>query len=164
VKAIAIDPGGTTGWCTFEVETYDSTGDVRWHGKTIQDCFEDAGQLEGDNHHKELRALLRKERPDILIVERFENRNNDFALLISCEYIGVCKEYAQTERIVLVMQGASQAFGFDDAGQKLERLGLVLKPYKRWKDANAARKHMVFFLSTQQKYPRIRMTMLLRFR
>lgn len=164
MKAIAIDPGGTTGWATFEVDTYDSTGDVRWHGKSVQDCFKSFGQLTGDMHHAELRELLRSERPDILIVERFEHRNNDFSLLVSLEYIGICKEYAQTFKIILVMQGASQAFPFDEAGQKLERLGLVLKPYKTWKDANAARKHLVFYLATQQRFPKIRQVLLMLFK
>jgi hypothetical protein len=156
VKVIAIDPGGTTGWATFEVEALRSTGEVHWRGKTVAKCFDDGGQLNQPNHHALLWELLVSQGADYVICERFEHRNNDFTELISLEYIGVVKAYAQRFRVNLIMQGAHQAFNFNDRGMKLDRLGLTLTPYKKWKDANAARKHLVYYLCTQMDYPEIR--------
>jgi hypothetical protein len=154
LKAVAIDPGGTTGWAVFNIDYDKETSSPLWKPRVAYH-FEDAGQLTRGQHHDELYTFLALERPDYLIYERFEKRNNDFALLISCEYIGVCKAFAQRCKIPIFAQGASDVFNFcsDD---KMEYLDLFLRPLSRWKDANAARRHLLYWLVNQQNRPKIR--------
>jgi len=143
VKIISIDPGGTTGWCIFEIEREGMEFKV---SEDIKEHFVSSGQLNKPNHHSTLWRFLDKHQPDVIVCERYEKRNNDFSLLISVEYIGTVKTWAALNDRFVVFQGASQALHWMDEGAKLSRLGLTLLPYVKWKDANAALKHMVFYL------------------
>jgi hypothetical protein len=107
--------------------------------------FGNFGQVGPQEHHSELNMLMRRQKPDIVVCERYEKRNNDFSLLISCEYIGVVKRYCQATNTPLEMQGASEALKFCD-NDKMKKLGLLLSPYIPNKDAMAARKHLVYYL------------------
>lgn len=157
MRIISIDPGGTTGWTIFDIERdgtdYKVAEDVKEH-------FVNSGQLEKPNHHSTLWRFLDQHQPDLIVMERYEKRNNDFSLLISVEYIGVVKLWCQVNDVPLVMQGASQALHWMDEGAKLSRLGLTLLPYVKWKDANAARKHMVFYLVNTPSMADIRISIL----
>jgi hypothetical protein len=143
LKIMSIDPGGTTGWATFVIPL-SPTGNLIWNGP-LRRMLSDAGQLSKTDHHDNLREVLSRQRPDLIILERFEKRNNDFSLLISCEYIGVVKLYGQQYRCPVVMQGASQALVWCD-DVKMKVLEALVLPYTPNKDANAARKHLVYFL------------------
>jgi hypothetical protein len=143
VKVMAIDPGGVTGWATFCIPAAPDKTRVTW-AQELRQNFPSYGQLQGE-HHLALWQLLRKHKPDVLVYERYEKRNNDFSLLVSCEYIGIVKAYAQESGCYLVEQGASQALVFVDT-EKLEKLDLCIRPYTPNKDANAARKHLVYYL------------------
>lgn len=144
MKIIAIDPGGVTGWARFQV-------DIDEHDKPklfpkMHKHFTGTGQFVEPNHHRALWLFLDEQQPDIVICERFENRNdNDFAVLISNEYIGTVRTWCQINSRYLKMQGASQAL-FLMTTEKMYVLGLVVEPYTPNKDANAAQKHLVFFL------------------
>jgi hypothetical protein len=155
MKVIAIDPGGVTGWSTFSIPM---DGDKPVWGGRLKTYFTRYGQLSGD-HHDELDELLEAQRPDIIVCERFENRNNDFSLLISVEYIGVVKRYGQGHNIPVIMQGASQALVWC-TNDKMEKLNLLVKPYQPNKDANASRKHLVYFLIFGERTPAIRLRLL----
>ena len=143
MKILSIDPGGTTGWCTFEIG-FDRNGAPLWN-PTVAEHFCDVGQLTIPEHHNNLRKLMHVQNPDIIVCERFEKRQNDFSLLISVEYIGVVKQFAQQTNKTLVMQGASEALKWCSM-DKMNILELALTPYQTWKDANAARKHLLYFL------------------
>lgn len=143
MKIIAIDPGGVTGWASFTIPM-SAAGQVVWD-PDYRKHFSNYGQLGPGDHHFGLYAMLNKHKPDVIVCERFENRNNEFAETISLEYIGVVKAYSQATTTTLVMQGASEALRFVDYS-KLDKYGIALKPYKPWKDANAARKHLLFYL------------------
>jgi hypothetical protein len=151
VKIISIDPGGVTGWATFEFDIVNNKPVL--HEK-MKEHFTSAGQIRKENHHELLWRFLDRKQPDIVVCERYEKRNNDFSLLISVEYIGVVKAWCQTNEKTLVMQGAGEALFFMTK-DKMYVLDLTLEPYTRWKDANAARKHLVFFL-INWKYQSIR--------
>ena len=141
MRIIAIDPGGTTGWATCVLG--DKVEDPLWKPK-LEDHFEDCGQLTGDHHYK-LRQLLSTKNPDVIVRERFEHRNNEFAQLVSCEYIGVVKMWSQQYKRRLVMQGASQAKPWVST-KKLVKLGLWLQPADAWGHAIDARRHLVYYL------------------
>jgi hypothetical protein len=143
MKIIAIDPGGVTGWARFEFQLDDA--DKPKLQTRIEKHFTGSGQFESQNHHRALWMFLDEEKPDIVVCERFENRNNDFTILVSVEYIGVVRAWCQMNNVFLKMQGASQAL-FLMTTEKMYVLGLVIEPYTPNKDANAAKKHLVFFL------------------
>jgi len=145
MKVVAFDPGGTTGWAIFELDTEAviiDTSNVLFFRDHVKQ-----GQLGGnEEHHKLLWMFLARERPDVIVGERFDNRGNEFAKLMSREYIGILKLYvAMNPEVVLMWQGADQAFGWaTDA--KLRRLAILCVPLKQWKDANAALRHLVYHL------------------
>lgn len=157
MKIISIDPGGVTGWACFTIPLA-PTGDPVWGGPVKQN-FSSYGQLTTPEHHDELDSLLDKTNPDLIVCERFEKRNNDFSLLISCEYIGVVKRYGQYSGTEVIMQGSSQALVWCD-NKKMSVLDLLIKPYTANKDANAARKHLLYFLIFGDKTPKIRQHLL----
>lgn len=124
MKILSFDPGGTTGWAIYD--------DGKWV----------CGQIGPEDHHRELWTLIddqyRRGRwlnTDFrLVCESFEYRNGlDKAELMSCEYIGVVKLYAQWHDLHLTMQTASTGkIREDKLGRKgsftqkrhLQKLGL----------------------------------------
>ena len=136
MKILAIDPGGTTGFALYSV------GVVT------------ADQLGPDEHHWRLERRLDNLRPSVLIYERFEHRNAPFAKLISNEYIGVIKCWAQKNpEVKLVAQGSSQAKHWA-TDNKLAALGLLLKPLTKNRNANDATRHFVYFVCHNRRAPR----------
>jgi hypothetical protein len=142
MRIIAIDPGGVTGYSIFQLD-FDSAGEPLWKDRFRQH-WSDAGQLAGE-HYSNLRYLLETQKADKILYERFEHRNNDFAFMMSLEYIGIIKEFAQTSKTKLYEQGASQALKWCD-NEKMSKLGLLVSPYIPNKDMMAARKHLLFYL------------------
>jgi hypothetical protein len=142
VKALAFDPGGCTGWTALQVRTHPE-GDFIWAGKLKQHMthFGRLGYGQ-DSHHAPLWKLLEWEQPQLVICERFDPRENEFAIQVSNEYIGIIKCWCANYNVPLVMQGPDQAKKF--AEQHFGRLGLEIRPLKPWKDTNDARRHMLF--------------------
>ena len=97
LRIIALDPGGTTGWALADIE----------EGGHIEFKHD---MLERMNHHKELHDTLESFEPDIIVCESFEyrNANRPGLELISVEYIGVMKLFAETSGTPYVMQKAAQ--------------------------------------------------------
>jgi hypothetical protein len=157
MRIISIDPGGTTGYVIWDTNV---PGGIYTHG-----------QLGPEEHHLKLDQLLaaslKGANPnDVLTIvgERFDHRNAEFAKLISNEYIGVAKRFEQANRpyVEIVWQGANQAKNFV-TDEKLVKLGLMILPKIKWKDANDAMRHMVYFLTNNPKVnPDLRLELLRR--
>jgi hypothetical protein len=128
---LAFDPGGTTGWVLY-----------------IDGQFLRSGQLAGE-HHQELRDLILKyyydykdSGPWYVVYERFDHRNNEFAKLISCEFIGVIKEVCQELNLYAIPQGSSVKTFADDAKMRTTKWFIEY----RWKHAWDAARHLYYFL------------------
>ena len=120
-KAMALDPGGTTGYCLAFIgepqRLYLSYGQHAWREDQLYDAMMDV-------------------RPDVLICESFEFRQGARAGLdlTPAHLIGVVRLYAAHAGSQLHMQTAAQAKGYwtDD---KLKKNGLYHKSFKHGRDA-----------------------------
>lgn len=151
-KLMAIDPGGTTGIAIVDLESYEI--------RTLE--------LGPEEHHLGLDLLLVNERPDILVVEEFtyrvvESKGTKMPgiILVSKEYIGICKLYVAIQNIEgdglcrLIMQTPSQGGGgYKHKGfwtnDKLKRLGLYNAPEGRQHMADALR-HALYWITFTKK-------------
>lgn len=136
---IAFDPGGTTGWATYEDGEFDR------------------GQIGHENHHRELYEMLESVGPDVVCYETFtyqiRNKHKYAAAavnLISVEYIGVIKLWHQMQQrtnIELVARHASHAKSTwtDD---KLKALGLWVPSNPHAMDAT---RHLLAHLIVDRK-------------
>jgi len=88
---VALDPGETTGIAWYCMDK------IWWR------------TMGPEPHHDELDRFLRVIGPRNIVTEDFENRGNPAALLVSAEYIGVAKAYAQRHKVKLTVIGASQS-------------------------------------------------------
>jgi hypothetical protein len=138
MKIIGIDPGETTGIAVC----YINEGLIDWK-------FEQLGPKE---HHLDLLNSLEATFPNRIVCERFENRGNQAARLVSCEYIGVVKYYNQEHDRMqeLIFQNASQAKGFW-TNDKLKACSL-------WKGtglkhAMDATRHVLYYLMQSKQLP-----------
>jgi hypothetical protein len=145
---LALDPGGTTGWCSYD----SSTGLQRGH-------------IDDGNHYFKLFNIIigiidtRISRKIHIVCERFEFRKSDADRdkidYISAEYIGVVKligqMYKANSNVKLVMQSASQVKGRKDANDdptvffnddRLKKLGLWLPNMRHAMDAT---KHYAYY-------------------
>lgn len=134
MRIIALDPGGTTGWCLVNAK-----------GLII-----DYGQLV-DEHHAKLYDLLTNEHPDTVICERFMHRQTLGVDQTALEYIGVAKLWCEIEQVPLVMQTAAQAKGFW-TDTKLKDINLY-KANKRHA-MDAIRHALVYLMKTDDYYVR----------
>ncbi len=132
MRIACVDPGGRTGWALFE------------YIDTLR--LLEAGQVGPGDHHLLLEeTLYGLGELDLLIYERFEHRNDEFARLVSLEYIGVCKYFCQKYSVRSVEQGASQATKWA-TNDKMRALGFLKSPLFENKDENDAKRHGVFFM------------------
>lgn len=125
LKAVALDPGGTTGYATGII--YDG----------LMRVISGQDQLT----HKQLWLSLKLSAPDMIICESFEFRRNarDNLVLISLELIGVVKLYCEHYNKRLFMQTAGQGKGhFNDYKLKGARLYKSSRPH-----ANDAVRHLL---------------------
>lgn len=139
MRLLGIDPGAEwTGLGLLDVIRPGGQGPLR-----IKSGYAQLGPTE---HHSRLEAEMHLLGPfDVVITERFEHRNDEFARLASLEYIGVVKAVCYRHRVPLVLQGASEAKAFA-TNDKLEKLGLLKRPVTRWKHANDGMRHVVYHL------------------
>lgn len=145
MRIIALDPGG-------------ETGVLIWYSSTGKSHVE---QLAGEHHLILLQLLEQQFREVVLyegkkgklviICERFDNRNR-FAELISCEYIGVVKAFAQQypDQVEVYWQSASQikppkGWASNDKLKCLELLPTAPTRKDR-KDYVDATRHFVYFV------------------
>jgi len=141
MKIIAVDPGGTTGIAEYDTVTED----------LLQ------FQIGPDEHHLELYRYLWAAQPDILICERFNYQRRELdkgvsLVLISREYIGVCKLYirataeARENETSWAMQQPAAMRLFTD--RQLKRIG-VYRP--AMVHANDATRHLFYYMTTKMK-------------
>lgn len=138
-RIVALDPGGTTGWATYD----DFNG---------ADSFS-LGQLEGDDHHLQLYDFLGHMQVQnfVVVCESFEfrqNRQRDNINLMSREYIGVTKLFAQ-ERMgrPVVFQTAAMAKGFV-TDEKLKAMGLWWRGKRHGMDAM---RHLIYYMVNRER-------------
>lgn len=105
MRIVALDPGGTTGICFMM-----SKGSIGVRGS-----------LYGE-HHKDLYDTLSNLNPDIIIYEEFDHREKA-ALLVSVEYIGVAKLWAQINQKAIEGQRPTDV-KLQWPNEKLKVLGL----------------------------------------
>lgn len=99
IKAVSLDPGITTGLAIGQIM-------LDWGLMII-----DTGQAK--YNHKELYDGIVRQKPNVIICERFEFRkkSREGLILFSRELIGIANLYSQQYKIPLVMQQPSQALG-----------------------------------------------------
>lgn len=131
---LALDPGGTTGYCYADPSLCTTSASVVGH---IGPHEHHADLYDGlHNAHK----FAKQGEAELHIVcEQFEfrqtERHRDFINYIPREYIGVVKLYVQWHpEVHLFMQSAAQAKGFFD-DDKVKKLGLWIPRRKHGMDA-----------------------------
>jgi len=141
MKVVALDPGGTTGWACLDLDE----DVIIARSKTFLRDHVTQGQL-GNNseHHKLLWMLLTNMRPDVIVCERFKHYGNEFAKIMSREYIGIVKLYQELYGCELFQPGSDKKEWASD--RKLRILLILCVPFSRWKHANDALRHLVYYI------------------
>lgn len=141
-RILALDPGETTGWATW------SELEEPWESPF------NCGQIGPQEHHLQLDSFLGHMQVTnfTVVCERFEYRNQSRAglNLMSREYIGVVKRFAQ-ERMIdvitqkVVFQNATQAVGPKSFVQDshVKRLGLWTPNQRHAMDAT---RHLLYYI------------------
>lgn len=158
MKILWFDPGGVTGWATFECDEVDGPfGKEYYNGKFV------TGQLEGENHHQKIESLigLAHASTDYTVgYEVWHNQKNsegfarDKVDWMACEYIGAIKlaYYNRPDPKKLVSQMPSQRKWADQ--RKMEVFGLWSLTAGR-KDARSAAQHLLTYLGATLQHPMI---------
>lgn len=149
---LAFDPGGTTGWASFQC-------DQIWN--PLEEKFEyvdrkwTCGHLHYKNmdHHRTLYNFMGQMHVEKfqMVTESFEYRNKPRPglELISREYIGIMRLYAQQRGVALTQQTSSQGKITPNSFVKkanLEKLGLWSSG---WTHAMDAYGHLLYYMINQ---------------
>lgn len=130
-KWISIDPGGTTGLCTLDVDSREL--------KVIE--------LEPE-HHVHLWNVLHTLKPEQVICERFDYRRHLMnADLTAVEYIGIVNLYCKSSGTELKLQQQLKGDKGLWTNDKLKQLGLY-KPGKP--HAMDALRHMLYYITVDR--------------
>jgi hypothetical protein len=144
---IAFDPGGTTGWATWQQDNVSIWNEPRWS----------RGQLGPEEHHEELDQLLGLQHTmDYTVVTEsfeFRNRARSGLVLVPLEYIGVMKRWVQANerhgRVRYVEQTASMGKGFV-TDEVIKKLDLWYPGYKHAMDAT---RHLLYYVVNSSDLP-----------
>jgi hypothetical protein len=117
--ALALDPGGTTGVAAVRLESEPWVIEV-W-------------QLT-DEHHLLLAQQLNDWCPETIICESFHNVGNEAARLMSSEYIGIVKLYAQATDTPVVWQSPATGKEFW-TDLRLKQCGIYIPGLPHARDA-----------------------------
>lgn len=127
MRAIAIDPGGTTGICTVRDDVPGQPRERDWHQY----------QIDTSDHHRQLFHMLMAYEPDLVIIEDFVfmqwkqwERNN--IIYKPLEYVGVVELWCQLRKasdkpdVEFFRQQPSEAVGKSAfwSNDKLKKVGL----------------------------------------
>lgn len=149
---LAFDPGGTTGWAHVHCD-----GGMP-SGLTMDDFKLTVGELGPEEHHEELWGFLNGfwiSYPHTLhiVTESFNFRQ--FATdgssgkakveLISCEYIGIIKLFAERNEVPCVSYNSSEGKGFA-TDMKLEAMGWFQTPKTPKRHMNDAIRQAVCYM------------------
>lgn len=128
---IALDPGGTVGWASFE-------------SPNNRDGYH-SGQFASNETWAALSSVeVFKQKPELLIVESFQYRSHLPKVdLTPVEVIGVVKEWAVQNEVPIVWQTPAQA-KFYFTNERLKELHLH---YKGHPHANDAMRHLLYYLN-----------------
>jgi hypothetical protein len=158
-KVLILDPGGSTGWTLFHDTVMVGHGQLPGPGP------------EPGPHHKALWDLLHRawraepEQGQLRIIcERFDHRNREAASLISKEYIGIVNLFLQkvSAYTSVAWQGADQAKLFA-TNDKLQKMGLLIRPITANKHANDTVRHFVYYTcNNKEADPELRLDLLKR--
>lgn len=151
VSIMGVDPGGVSGWARLNITTGGNERTVWSEGQP----YWDSGELNFSEHHlaldQTLSSTLRPMRHPhslILLCEGFDNRANPAANLISLQYIGVCKRWAQQRpNVTALYPSPSEKEWASD--KKLKGLGLYEPGHK---DINDAKRHIVTYVCNKRMY------------
>lgn len=120
MKILGLDPGGTTGWCCYDTDNRDLIG----------------GQLEKNNHHRDLWSLMADHAPHVIACERFDYRRNLGNVdLIPREYIGVVTLFSQLTNTKMVLQTQLKGHKGLWTDDKFKALGIYKKGQPHAMDA-----------------------------
>lgn len=138
-RIIALDPGGTTGWALYDV---DSDNNEKWT----------CGQIGPHEHHDELFSHLERLHVQsfTVVCESFEFRQNaqrNNLNLMSKEYIGIVKLFGQQRNVPVVFQTAGQAKPFV-TDEKLKIMGHYTPGMKHARDAY---RHLILYMVSRLK-------------
>lgn len=135
-RVVALDPGGTTGWATY----------TSYPEATEEKQKFACGQIGPYQHHKDLYDFLGMQQTDntIIVSESFEYRNErrPGLVLVSKEYIGVTKLFAEERGVPYFEQTASKAKGFVK-DSNLQKLGLWSSGFQHAMDAM---RHLLYYM------------------
>lgn len=158
---LGLDPGGTTGWASYDAEVIerpDKPGTYEFYNEKWN-----SGQIGPNKHHGNLWALLelKHARNFIIVCESFEyhREQRDNVVLVSLEYIGVTKlfyeqrlQYTATP-LELVMQTAStgKSFWYPKKPGTQQRDATKLKAVNHYSPgmthANDAMAHLLHYMT-----------------
>jgi hypothetical protein len=159
-RILALDPGGTTGWATYTAERL-WTGDPEEEGSLeyYNEKFT-CGQIGPEEHHAALYRHIGTQQTSefVLITESFEFRNmdkrhRDNINLMSREYIGVAKLFAQLrmlgkedQQFWLQTAGVAKQFIPDSGPQASKKIRDAGLWYPNQRHAMDAMRHLLWYL------------------
>lgn len=147
IKAIAFDPGKTTGFATGEIEILEFFENSEVAKKCAPMLVQTA---QAQLTHGDIMNYLNEFKPKFIICERFDfrNRARTGLELVSREFIGIVNLYCEMNtRCTLVMQQAAQIKGGYWSDAKLKAAGVYRKPINGVSQihANEACKHLLYW-------------------
>jgi hypothetical protein len=139
----AIDPGGTSGIAIAQLNPSSPP-------QHITDFDFTTTELGPENHHKSLYDFLVLEHtvsdsPMVVICESFDFRQNlekSKVNLISREYIGIIRLFAEQYDVPVIFQTPSSALNFI-TNEKLEIMGIIRKPLFPCRHQNDSLRHLI---------------------
>jgi hypothetical protein len=121
LSIVALDPGGTTGWASYDCEVLRDQDQFVPTFEYYEEKW-NSGEIGPDAHHTSLWNLLGLKRAQnyVVVCESFEYRKGlrDNVVLVSLEYIGVAKLFVDMEPqtpttpMWIHMQTAAEGKGF----------------------------------------------------
>jgi hypothetical protein len=150
MKILSFDPGGSTGWASFETLNDGSSHHF------------DGGTFVIDDHHKDIRQLITDTDPDLVIYETFEfrqsagkERERKGLNLISREYIGIIKLTTADLNIKTRQQPPAYKDTNLVRDDNLKKLGLLRFPLWPNRHYHDAARHLAHYLIQQERNPQI---------
>jgi hypothetical protein len=158
LTAIAVDPGGTTGWAMVQIDPHVERIVIKGEARTRTLYNEHwiCGELGPRHHHSELYAHLERWHTSefVLIGERFDFRGDDRSdiNLMAREYIGVMNLFGQERGVDVVWQWPFEVVGdkpntfVKDSNVKTAKLWV---PGKR--HAMDAMRHLLYWMTAKPR-------------
>jgi hypothetical protein len=142
MKIVSLDPGGTTGWAMLNIDPLDMPANPNL--LFLRDHVKQGQVGSNSEHHMLLWNFLIAMGPDVIVGEPFKSYGNEFAKAISREYIGIVKLYEALYNVKVVWQGSDKKEWATN--EKLRKLLLLCIPLVKWRHANDAIRHLVYYV------------------